>query len=63
MLTIYEAVGGIEGLKRLAHAWHHRVLEDEVTKARRAVDEARIQLRRAEIRQRRTADTLRRLER
>jgi len=40
-----------------------RVLEDEVTKARRAVDEARIQLRRAEIRQRRTADTLRRLER
>ena len=30
MQTIYEAVGGIEGLKRLAHAWHHRVLEDEV---------------------------------
>ena len=30
MQTIYEAVGGIEGLKRLAHEWHHRVLEDEV---------------------------------
>jgi hemoglobin len=30
MQTIYEAVGGIEGLKRLAHAWHDRVLEDEV---------------------------------
>ena len=30
MQTIYEAVGGSEGLKRLAHAWHHRVLEDEV---------------------------------
>ena len=30
MQTIYEAVGGIEGLKKLAHAWHHRVLEDEV---------------------------------
>jgi hemoglobin len=30
MQTIYEAVGGSEGLKRLAHAWHHRVLKDEV---------------------------------
>lgn len=30
MQTIYETVGGIEGLKKLAHAWHHRVLEDEV---------------------------------
>jgi len=28
--TIYEAVGGREGLLRLAHAWHARVLEDEV---------------------------------
>ena len=30
MQTIYEAVGGSEALKRLAHAWHQRVLEDEV---------------------------------
>lgn len=30
MQTIYEAIGGYEGLKSLAHAWHHRVLEDEV---------------------------------
>ena len=30
MLTIYEAVGGIEGLTKLAHAWHDRVLEDAV---------------------------------
>jgi hemoglobin len=30
MQTIYEAIGGSEGLKRLAHAWHRRVLEDEV---------------------------------
>jgi hemoglobin len=30
MQTIYEAIGGIEGLKRLSHAWHRRVLEDEV---------------------------------
>ena len=30
MQTIYDAVGGSEGLKKLAHAWHHRVLEDEV---------------------------------
>lgn len=28
--TIYEVVGGSEGLMRLAHAWHRRVLEDEV---------------------------------
>ncbi len=28
--TIYEAAGGIAGLLRLAHAWHTRVLEDEV---------------------------------
>lgn len=28
--TIYEAVGGIEGLVRLAEAWHARVLADEV---------------------------------
>lgn len=30
MQTIYEAVGGDEGLLRLASAWHTRVLEDEV---------------------------------
>ena len=30
MQTIYEAVGGFEGVLRLAHAWHKRVLEDEV---------------------------------
>jgi len=28
--TVYEAVGGFEGLMKLAHAWHARVLEDEV---------------------------------
>jgi hypothetical protein len=40
-----------------------RLLEEQVTEARQAVDQARIQLRRAEIRQRRTTDALRRLER
>jgi hemoglobin len=30
MKTIYEAIGGLDGLLKLAHAWHHRVLEDEV---------------------------------
>jgi hemoglobin len=28
--TIYEAVGGEAGLRRLAHAWHTRVMADEV---------------------------------
>ena len=28
--TIYEAAGGDEGLRRLAHAWHERVMADEV---------------------------------
>jgi hemoglobin len=28
--TIYEAVGGREGLQKLAGAWHARVLQDEV---------------------------------
>jgi hemoglobin len=28
--TIYEAAGGDVGLLRLAHAWHARVMEDEV---------------------------------
>jgi hemoglobin len=30
MQTLYEAVGGLDGLLKLAHAWHARVLEDEV---------------------------------
>ena len=30
MRTVYEAVGGIEGLVRLAGAWHARVLADEI---------------------------------
>ena len=30
MQTLYEAVGGLDGLLKLAHAWHMRVLEDEV---------------------------------
>ncbi|HSD47276.1 MAG TPA: hypothetical protein VLB87_11655, partial [Pyrinomonadaceae bacterium] len=30
MQTVYEAAGGFDGLLRLAHAWHTRVLEDEV---------------------------------
>lgn len=30
MKTIYEAAGGRDGMLRLAHAWHKRVLEDEV---------------------------------
>ncbi len=30
MQSVYDAVGGTEGLVRLAHAWHVRVLADEV---------------------------------
>jgi hemoglobin len=30
MQTVYEAAGGDDGLRRLAHAWHARVLADEV---------------------------------
>ena len=30
MQTVYEAVGGFDGVLKLAHAWHVRVLEDEV---------------------------------
>ena len=30
MGTVYEAAGGFEGLLRLAHAWHERVLADKV---------------------------------
>lgn len=29
MQTVFEAVGGIDGLQRLAHAWHQRVMADE----------------------------------
>lgn len=28
--TLYQAVGGAEGVLRLAHAWHERVLADDV---------------------------------
>ncbi|HWE53029.1 MAG TPA: group II truncated hemoglobin [Bryobacteraceae bacterium] len=30
MQTVFEAAGGVDGLQRLAHAWHRRVLADEV---------------------------------
>ena len=30
MRTVFEAAGGIAGLRRLAEAWHHRVMDDEV---------------------------------
>lgn len=30
MKALYDAVGGAEGLLRLAHAWHERVMADEV---------------------------------
>ena len=30
MRSVFEAAGGIEGLQRLAEAWHRRVLADEV---------------------------------
>ncbi len=30
MSTVYEAAGGAEGLRRLAGAWHARVMSDEV---------------------------------
>jgi len=30
MDSVYDAAGGTEGLTRLAHAWHERVLADEV---------------------------------
>ncbi len=28
--TLFEAVGGADGVRRLAHAWHERVLADDV---------------------------------
>jgi hemoglobin len=30
MPSVYEAVGGSEGLLRLAEAWHSRVVADEI---------------------------------
>ncbi|HEY2223146.1 group II truncated hemoglobin [Actinomycetospora sp.] len=30
MPTVYEAAGSADGVRRLAHAWHERVLADEV---------------------------------
>ncbi|TWD79802.1 hemoglobin [Kribbella amoyensis] len=30
MATVYEAAGGADGMLRLAHAWHERVMADEV---------------------------------
>jgi hemoglobin len=30
MRTVFEAAGGIDGLRRLAAAWHRRVIADEV---------------------------------
>ena len=30
MITVFEAAGGTEGLRRLAAAWHSRVMKDDV---------------------------------
>jgi truncated hemoglobin YjbI len=30
VVTVFEAAGGVEGLQRLAAAWHERVMADEV---------------------------------
>ena len=30
MQTLYDAAGGMDGMRRLAHAWHERVLADAV---------------------------------
>ena len=30
MQTVFEAAGGMESMRRLAHAWHKRVMADEV---------------------------------
>ena len=30
MATVFEAAGGLEGMRRLAEAWHKRVMADEV---------------------------------
>ena len=29
MQTVFEAAGGMDGMRHLAHAWHRRVMEDE----------------------------------
>jgi len=28
--TVFEAAGGMDGMRRLADAWHHRVMADEI---------------------------------
>ena len=30
MQTVFEAAGGMDGMRRLAHAWHRRVMDDEI---------------------------------
>jgi hemoglobin len=30
MRTVFEAAGGMDGMRRLAAAWHHRVMADEI---------------------------------
>lgn len=30
MQNLFEAAGGMDGMRRLAHAWHRRVMDDEV---------------------------------
>ena len=30
MQSLYDAAGGLDGMMNLAHAWHKRVLEDEI---------------------------------
>ncbi len=30
METLYDAAGGMDGMRRLAHAWHERVLADDI---------------------------------
>jgi len=30
MQTVFEAAGGMDGMRRLAEAWHRRVMDDEV---------------------------------
>src|ERR1700751_1214617 len=32
MQTVFEAAGGVDGLRRLAGAWHRRVVADEVVR-------------------------------
>jgi hypothetical protein len=39
MQTVFEAAGGNDGMRRLADAWHRRVMADEVVaQAVRAID-------------------------